>query len=237
MTGGEATLHDPVAPAGSGTSRCEVIVLSSLHQLHERVPGYGYAELARVVECLRPDVLALELSPEDLAARMPQSIKREYQFSVYPLLDRLGSVCLPLEPPQHNPMIDRARAARRLFHPDTHPSAALFATYVEHLFAWLLENWLSPADVNSAQTDALLAVKHRFQEAIAPAEEAASWEEWNQHFLARILEAAHAHPGQRVVAIVGVEHAYWLRQRLRLHPGLALLDTELLLRTECENQP
>lgn len=50
------------APAGAAPP-AEVMVLSTLHRLHERVPGYGYEELRRVVEELAPDVLA-ERTPE-----------------------------------------------------------------------------------------------------------------------------------------------------------------------------
>ena len=220
-------------PSGAAAApRCEVVVLSTLHQHHARVPGYDNAELARIVEWLQPDVLALELDERDIAGRVPQNVKQEYQNSIYPLLDRLCCVTLPLEPPRPHPMRDRAQQAQADFRPETHAAAAFFATYIGELISHLLESWQCAADVNSAQTDAMLAVKHRFQNAIAPANHAASWEEWNQFFLERIVQAVRSSPGKRVVATVGVEHAYWLRARLSREWGVELLDTELLLRQE-----
>ena len=39
----------------------EVIVLSTVHQFHTKVPGYSFDELTHVIEALSPDVLAVEL--------------------------------------------------------------------------------------------------------------------------------------------------------------------------------
>jgi hypothetical protein len=52
-----------------GAQQAEVIVLSTLHQLHGEVEGYSYAKLSNLIEWLDPDVLALELTASDLASR------------------------------------------------------------------------------------------------------------------------------------------------------------------------
>ena len=182
MSDGQAVQPGRTSSGAAAAPRCEVVVLSTLHQHHARVPGYDNAELARIVEWLQPDVLALELDEQDIAGRVPQPIKQEYQNSIYPALDRLCCVTLALEPPRHHPMRDRAQQAQDDFRPETHAAAGFFAAYVEQLFSYLLESWQCAADVNSAQTDAMLAVKHRFQDAVAPARHAAS-REWEVELL------------------------------------------------------
>ena len=66
----------------------EVIVLCTLHQMHEQAASYSYADLSATVERLRPDILAVELSEADLKDRVEQKTKREYQNNVYRLLRR-----------------------------------------------------------------------------------------------------------------------------------------------------
>src|ERR1035437_3473640 len=71
------------APPSQGTP---VAVISTLHQFHEKVPGYGFDTLREILEKLHPDVLAVELTAKDLDNRLSKSIKREYQRSVFPFL-------------------------------------------------------------------------------------------------------------------------------------------------------
>jgi hypothetical protein len=205
----------------------EVIVLSSLHQYQPRVRNYGYAELSKIVELLAPEVLALELSAEDIAERRPQRIKREYPEGIYPLLDRRPFITVPLEPsePLRSDLVASLRRSERAFALETPERAQAFGVYTERLFEFLLDRWRSACDVNSGQTDALLAAKHRLQDAIAPPEQAAAWEAWNQHFLHQIRQAVRSYPGKRIVVIAGVEHGFWLRERLSKEPNMKLLDT------------
>ncbi len=217
----------PEAPA-------EVVVLSSLHQYQSRVHGYGYADLARIVELLRPDVFALELSAEDITERRPQRAKQEYPQSIFPLLDRRSYITVPLEPsdPLRSELGDRLFKSEQDFAVEAPERAHAFDVYTEQLFLYLFDRWRSPCDVNSSETDALLEVKHRFQDAIYPSEQAVAWDAWNQHFLSQLKQAARSYPAKRIVALVGAEHAYWLREHLSVQPELRLLDTESLLRDE-----
>src|SRR5690242_10980705 len=90
----------PARPARSfaPVKKTEVIVLSTLHQFHEHSKYYSFAILSELIEKLRPDVLAVELTPADLASRREQKVKQEYQRSVFPLADKHGYALVPLEP-------------------------------------------------------------------------------------------------------------------------------------------
>jgi hypothetical protein len=80
------------------TRQTEVIVLSTLHQLHGETEGYSYEDLSNLIERLNPDVLAVELTTKDLESRRDQSVKQEYQESVFPLLEKHNYIVVPLEP-------------------------------------------------------------------------------------------------------------------------------------------
>ncbi len=209
----------------------EIIVLCTLHYLHGQVDFYTYDHLAQIIKRFAPDVLACELTPEDLAARKPQTIKQEYQRSVYPLLDELACEALPLEPgePVYSEWVQQMREADEAF-ARNHPAAIeQFGLYVNALYEVLFAWWRSPADVNSAETDRHFEIKRRYQNALFGEAEAEGWERWNQHFLKQIMVAAERHPQGRIVVLVGVEHGYWLRKRLGQRSEVKLLDTASML--------
>ena len=222
----KATSAAPAAPT-------EVVVLCTLHQFHEEVPGYSYSDLKGAIEQLHPDLLAVELTPTDLANRKAQKIKREYQNAVYPLLERHNWKAVAMEPVGElsKKLIAAIREAEGSFERDFPQKSETAELYSDTLFSYLRARWHSLADVNSLWTDDSYAVKHAFQEKLYGPKEVEGWEGWNQHFLDRIMEAAKANPGKRIVVTVGAEHGYWLRAHLRQEQGVQLLDTAKALET------
>lgn len=209
--------------------KTEVIVLATLHQFHDSVTGYDFGTLSEIIEVLEPDILAVELTPNDLTQRKEQKVKQEYQKSVFPLLKKPDYVVIPLEPaePKYTELLKLKHEA------DSQKIEAekeeAFANYVHALLDVLLQIWDSPAAVNSACTDSLLEAKHALQNEIYGEKEQLGWDAWNQHFLDVILQSAQEHSGKRLLILVGVEHGYWLRRRLKSHNAVNLLDTMLLL--------
>lgn len=205
----------------------EVAVLCTLHQFHEEVPGYSYADLKLAIERLKPDVLVVELTPTDLAEKKPQKIKREYQNAVYPLLEQHKWKAVAMEPEGElsKKLIATIREGESSFDRDFPQKAETAQLYADTLFEYLRSRWHSAADVNSVWTDDLFAVKHAFLEKLYGPKEVEGWEGWNQHFLERIMETVKANPGKRIVVTVGAEHGYWLRGRLRREAGVKLVDT------------
>ena len=210
----------------------EVVVLCTLHQMHEQTAFYSYSELSNDIERLQPDILAVELTGQDLKEKSDQITKREYQNSVYPLLRKHAWATLALEPsdPSRSELIGLLRQSEESLQKSSPQKDEAFDAYTDTVFKYLLSEWHSPADVNASWTDRVLAVKHQFQDAVYGPKEAEGWEGWNQHFLQQILGAAKQNPGKRIVVIVGVEHGYWLRGHLRDQAGVELRDTESLLR-------
>ncbi len=217
---------------GTPPPSSDVVVLCALHQLHEQAPFYTYADLSAAVEKLHPDVLAVELTPEDLKDRVEQKNKREYQNSVYPLLRRHNWATVALEPegPRRTELIGLLRGAEQELQKTAPQKDEAFDTYNDTLFKYLLSEWHSGVDVNASWTDRLFAVKHSFQHSLYGLQEEQGWEGWNQYFLQQIVTASKQNPGKRIVVIVGVEHGYWLREHLRKQGEVKVLDTEDLLR-------
>ncbi|HEX6880365.1 MAG TPA: hypothetical protein VF135_08385 [Terriglobales bacterium] len=214
----------------------EVVVLSTLHQFHEQTPGYSYEDLKIAIERLRPDVLAVELTPTALAAKTPQKIKREYQNAIFPLLESHKWKAVAMEPEgvTSQKLIAAIREAEESLGREFPQKSETADLYSDTLFSYLRARWHSAADVNSRCTDDSFAVKHAFQEKLYGPKEAEGWEGWNLYFLDRIMEAASENPGKRIVVTVGAEHGYWLREHLRHAPGVKLLDTTTALKANKE---
>ncbi len=209
----------------------EVVVLATLHQLHATTPAYSFETLGRVIERLRPDVLCVELQPDDLKARPTEATKQEYPEVVYPLIDRHHYGVYAMEPaePTYSEILKPYIQAGQDFSVREPEQAEAFSRYSDGVYIGLQAYWTSPARVNDAVTDSVLRAKHELQQAMVGAGERAGWERWNQQFLGVILQAAKQNPGKRIVVIVGAEHGYWLRGRLAQVSGVRLLDTAALL--------
>ncbi len=209
----------------------EIMALSTLHQLHGEVDYYTYDHLSQIIRQFAPDVLAVELTPADLKARKAQRIKQEYQHSVFPLLDELQCEAVALEPsePEYSELVQLAKKSVEDFGKNNPAAMEQFSLYARTLYDVLLNWWRSPIDVNSPETDRHFEIKHRYQNKLFGKDEETGWERWNQHFLKQILATVERFPQGRLLIVVGAEHAYWLRMRLREQEGVALLEAETVL--------
>lgn len=223
-----------VTPCWGGSAPARVIVLATLHGLHDKVPAYGFDVLGRTIERLQPDVLCLEVQPADLELRSPERVKQEYPRTIYPLADRHHYKLYAMEPaePLFSRIVKPYIAATQVFQARHAAQAEAFGAYADRGLDVLVAYWATPARVNDAVTDAVLAAKHALQQALIGPGERVGWQAWNRHFLDVIVRAARENPGRRIVVTVGVEHAYWLRGQLRGKPGIVLEDTGRLLAAE-----
>jgi hypothetical protein len=212
--------------------KTKIFVLSALHQLHEQTKYYSFETLSQIIEKQKPDVLAVELTPSDLEMRKEQKTKQEYQRSVFPLLDKHKYAVVPLEPaePKFSQIVTLVREAEKELREKSPEKGEAFSVYNRLLFDYFFKTWTSPLDVNSAQTDALLEVKHNYQNELFGSKQSEGWESWNRHFLEVILDAAQKYQGKKIVVLVGVEHSYWLRKELSKNQDLILLKSEQVLK-------
>lgn len=212
--------------------KAEIFVLATLHQFHDESKYYSFETLSGIIETLRPDVLAVELTPADLASRREQKTKQEYQKSIFPLIDKHKYKTVALEPaePKFSELVSLIRDSEKDLREKSPAKSEAFSLYVKTLYDHLFNTWNSPLAVNSRQTDAFFEVKHDYQNAIYDERQKQGWEGWNTHFLEKILEAANNNPGKRIVVTIGAEHAFWLRKNLRENKTVTLLEAEKYLK-------
>ncbi len=213
------------------TPATEVVVLSTLHAMHDEVPAYSQAALAASVRKLAPDALCIEVTSDRFAARAPEPNKIEYPGTVYRLIEAHGYRAYPMEPdePVAGRILAPYKRANEAFEAEHPQQAEAFAAHMDAMYAVLRTYWTSPARVNDATTDAQMRAKHALQEVLVGPAEREGWEAWNEQFMAAIDRAVAENPGKRIVVLAGVEHGYWLRERLARRDDVRLLDAAALL--------
>lgn len=211
--------------------KAEVFVLSTLHQFHSDSKYYSFQTLSNTIEKIKPDVLAVELTPQDLESRKEQKTKIEYQKSVFPLIEKNKYQTIALEPaePLYSEIIDLLKESNKENQEKFPQKIEAFSVYSNSLYDYLFKHWNSVKAVNSKETDAHFEVKHQFQNRLFGEKEAKVWNDWNSYFLTQILDAAAKNKGKRILVLVGVEHSYWLRNHLRNNQTVKLLEAEKLL--------
>jgi len=232
LTARVVVLAAATATAAFAQGKTEVFVLSTLHQYHGEDNSYTFRKLSEIVEAYRPDLIAVELTPADLENRREQKTKQEYQNSIFPTADKLKVKMVPMEPadPKFSELVALIRTSDSELRQQQPDAAGAFSKYTDSLYGYLFEYWKSASEVNSQQTDALFEVKHRYQNALFGEKQELGWEGWNGHFLEKVLEAAKANPGRRIMVVVGAEHSYWLRKKLREQEGVTLIEPGSVLR-------
>jgi len=133
-------------------------------------------------------------------------------MSCFLYAEERGCSLVPLEPdePRRSEILALQKAAYSDLAESDPRAEALFGEFVTLFYDQLFSSWKSVLDVHSEATQALIRMKHAFQERVYGEGEVAGWQAWNGHFLERIELAAAQHHDARILVCVGVEHLYWL---------------------------
>jgi pheromone shutdown protein TraB len=219
------------AVSANGQKKTQVVVLSTLHQFHSTNTNYSFEALAKTIERIKPDVLAVELTAKDLESRREQKVKIEYANSVFPLLDKYKYKTVALEPnePLYSELINLLKESNKENQEKFPQKVEAFSNYSNALYDYLFKYWTSIEAVNSSQTDALFEIKHNFQNSLFGEKEAKVWNDWNSYFLKQIKDSAAKNKGKRILVLVGAEHSYWLRKNLQNDPEINLFKIKDLL--------
>jgi len=210
----------------------DVYVLATLYQRHTTTPVYGHDTLRQIIHRIRPTVVVLDVSPQELQARTVHPSKAEYPEVIFPLVRSEGFVAYPGEPPEptFGEIVAQLGAELTSFREERPMEAEADRAFNAASYAALAVLWRSPADVNGGATDAVLRGRRAYQDRMVGAKVAEAWTRWNEHAATMVRRAAAEHPGERILVLIGVENAGPLRATLQNEPRLRLIDMEAWLR-------
>lgn len=192
-------------------TRTPVAVLGTLTEFHREPLPYNLKALVKLVTDLRPDLLCLDITPDQWQRRDFADLPPEYREGLLPLAQQTDIVVVPigearpLEEPQATGWRGRANALFRrglIGLQRTSPDPAAINQGWRHHVA----NELYDTIARLAGQDVRLV-----------------WHAHTAHLTQRVLETAQRDPGCRILVVVNVRYCHHLRPALRQSPEIEVM--------------
>jgi hypothetical protein len=207
-----------------------VYVVAAVQRLHATEPAYSYDHLRRILEAVRPDVVVLEVRPDEAAERKDTPGRPEYPNVVWPWLADHPLPVISMEPggKAFAEMTGAAGAMFDRFDREKPQAAAYMSSLRKSLSAALLAHWDHPADAHDRMTADLVRAEALAQAELGGGQFATSQAGWDGFMVARAREAISAHPGKRILILASYRNLQAFRDGLKGEPRL--VDVEPWLR-------
>lgn len=207
------------APTSADTAMPDgpVLIVGALHQLHDREPAFGYDRLRASILAFKPDILVLEVRPDELAERKATPGRPEYPAMVWPLLTEMRVDAVAMEPggEMFKELAGEAGAAFAALSQRDPEGAAALSRLEKAMDDVLLAYWQSPAQVQDEQTAAIAAGVQAAQFALAGPSFAAAQARWDSHMAGQVVRTVRSHPGKRVMVIASYKNRALLERLVR----------------------
>jgi hypothetical protein len=214
------------------TQTAGVYVVGALHALHQTEDSFDFDTLHRVVAAIKPDVMALEVRPDELAERKDTPGRPEYPKVIWPLLARSPVKAVAMEPGGQlfAQMTGDASNAMKGFTARDPEGAKRWSGYQRALETVLRDHWQHPADTHDATTDSLSRGYYITQYATIGDAMRMVQEQWDQFMVDRALEAVRAAPNQRVLILCSYRNRHRFTDALGAEAASRLVEMESWLK-------
>ncbi len=209
----------------------EVYVVGTLYKRHEQVPAFGLDVLRRVISDIKPEVLVLDVTPNELKDQTVHPSKIEYPQVIFPFAAQGGYPTYAAEPDEPlfteiqkniGEILERANAQRPT-------QRETLDAYSKATFDALKLHWTSPAAVQDGVTAAALSARGELSNTLTPGMKKIS-ADWDRHTADVAIRAAKEHPGKRVLVLTGIQNRPLVVEYLSKSPNLKVVDIEAWLR-------
>lgn len=218
------------APATAKDS--ELFILGALHGLHEQEESFGYNELGRVIRAIKPDVILLEVTPEELAGKLETKGRPEYPKVIWPMLSADGPKPYAMEAgqPLYGELTGSAGNAFGEFEKQSPEADAALTGYASATSKALLSHWNSVADTQDEATDALGRARAQLTAALVPAS-VPTQQQWDGVMVEVARKAIAANPGKRILVLGSYRNRYMFVDELKAAKGVSLVDMKAWLKS------
>lgn len=203
----------------------EVFVLGALHGLHEKEESFGYAELERVIDKIGPDIIMLEVTPEELAGKLETKGRPEYPKVIWPLLGRrpIKAYAMEAGQPLYGELTGDAGKRWGDFKANAPAEEAALSAHSTATANVLLAHWKSVADTQDKATDALGRAREQLNGTMVTGSDA-SQKRWDGAMVEAVKKAIADHPGKRVLVLGSYRNRYMFVEQLGGVKGARLID-------------
>jgi len=210
----------------------EVFVIGGIHQDHERAKLYTYARMGELVKLIKPDVLCVEVLPENLTNGTDKGMPWDFKRSMVPNAREMGIPIVGVDwwndvegerwqALQHQAFND----------PSFAPEVTLYGNMFEQLGQYFRERDF--AEINSDEVTALWKTKNAFKYQLFRRKPEYHFivdfeMHRNAEILANVERVLTRYPGKRVLVALGIDHKYALEDALRQRGVRVLTVSEVL---------
>lgn len=193
-----------------------VFVVGALQRLHATEPDFTFDDLRRVIDAVRPDVLVLEVRPDELVERKETPGRPEYPAVVWPWLAAHPTTAVAMEPggEAFAAMTGAAGARFGAFEREKPDAAARMSSLRRSLATALQAHWRHPADAHDQVTADLVGAQGLAQARLGGDGFEAGQAAWDGFMVARTREAIAAHPGRRILVLASYRNLQAFREGL-----------------------
>jgi hypothetical protein len=212
--------------ASPALAATEVYLMGTLYKRHEQVPAYSVDTLVRIVEKMSPDVLVLDVTPEELRKRSVFPGKVEYINGIFPLMDKRSFVSYPAEPaePMFSEIVEAVKSRLQQFDKEQPTLSASFKRTEKNMYNILGKHWTTAAHVQDDVTSEMIEAASKLQgEIVGPVMQDAG-ERWDRHTADVVKRAVKEHPGKRVLVLTGIRNRPLVQRHLQADPAIKLVD-------------
>ena len=224
-----------IAPGPGPAVRAQtagVYVVGALHALHQSEDSFDFNALQRVVTAIKPEVMVLEVRPDELAERKETQGRPEYPKVIWPLLAGAPIKAVAMEPGDQlfAQMTGDASKAMNAFTTRDAEGAKRWSAYQRAFETVLRAHWQHPADAHDATTTSLSRAYYVTQYATIGEAMKTVQEQWDQFMVDRALEAVRAAPDQRVLILCSYRNRHRFVDALGATASSRLVDMEAWLK-------
>lgn len=208
----------------------EVFILGALHGLHEQEESFAYAELSRVIAAIKPDVMLLEVTPEELAGKLETKGRPEYPKVIWPMLAQQGSKFYAMEAaqPLYGELTGDASKRFGDFKQNYPTEDAALSGLSAATSKALLAHWKNVADTQDEATDALGRARARLNAAMVAGSDAGQ-QRWDGVMVETARKAIAENPGKRILVLGSYRNRYMFVEQLTGTKGAQLIDMKAWL--------
>lgn len=230
-----AVFGSGVCAAADQASRdraADVYIVGALHGLHEREDSFDYAALSRVIDGIDPEVLVLEVRPDELTERKDTPGRPEYPKTVWPWLrgKTVAAIALELGNPEFTRRVTLVGERFAAFKQGEPRKSAWWSSYQTSLEQALLAHWRRASQTHDRVTEDLARSYYLTQYAVLSSELQQLQEQWDEEMVALARAAVRDNPDKKVLILVSYRNRHRFVDAIRLLAPERLVDMERWLR-------
>lgn len=193
-----------------------VAVLGTLAEFHEEAIPYDLDALVQLVSRLHPDLLCLDMTPEQWLQRDFGGLPPEYREALLPLAYQTDMVVVPIAGDN----------------PPGEPTASGWRGEIISVF----RRWLKtlqrtapgPDSINQGLRHHLANLLYTINSWLGGPATGRAWKAHTKHLTQAVLDLARRDPGRKILVVTNVRHCHIIRNVLKRYPKIKVVKyTEL----------